>query len=645
MFKPVEMKKIVLLATKDAEAKLISLLHVMGVIEIRPFVVQGLEQEKPLEIYDEVSKELVRVRALISVFRTLGFPKQTKVDNSDMISANSLDFEQEDFDVLSEAKKIVIDAELKELIDKRNENISKLAEYKRKKTGLEKIVLFPDIDFTKLKTKNFTFVIGTITEKSFKDFKKDSEEYLAGDGEIINHKFEKNLETVLIFYPRKENIDFLLSRYGFEKIELPDEFSTYAQGMEAFEKKVANIEKEIEEIENKLTELCELNFEKLLLLESKLFILSERAAIAMKFASGKKIIAIQGWIKKRDVSNLKERLEKDFPNNAELIESKKQHDENDTPIALDNPKNIKQFQWLVEFYSLPKYYELDPTFILLFTVPIIYGMIVGDVGYGIISIFLSLLILRKYTKGLLSSIAKIWLFSAFSAIVFGLVFDEWFGFSHVQFAEWLAEWGINLGITHALYEGISRRHHLDLVLGLTIIVGLFQLTLGYILGIINTWNHDRKHAYAKIGWLMILLGGAFAVSSFMFNLIPHELGNIAALFFGAGTIAVIYFEGFTSIFEIPGLAANTLSYARIAAAGVVGVILAEIINKMFLPTPNSIILFPLFVILHLLNAGLAMFESIVQGGRLNLVEFYSKFFHGGGRPFKPFAMENISNEK
>lgn len=632
MFKPVAMQRVVLLATKNAEARIISSLHRMGVMEIRSLDVPGLERGKPLEIYDDVSRELVRVRSLISAFQTLGLPREAA-------AAEKL---PEDFDALAEAEKTAIDAELRGLIDARSASVAGLTELERKKSEVAGISSFSDIDFSRLETRNFTFAIGTIDAKAFRDFKKDTEEYLAGEGEIISHKLGKKEEAALIFYPRKENIDFLLSRYGFGKIKLPEGFSTYAEGAESLGKGIADAKKAIGGIEDRLAALCDLNFRKLLMLEAGLSILSERAAIAMKFASGRKIIAVEGWVKKRDVPQLKKVVAMDFPGDAEMIE--KQGGEEEAPVALDNPKSMSQFQWLVEFYSLPSYYEFDPTFILLFTVPIIYGMIVGDVGYGLASIGLSLLILRKYKAGLMGNIAKIWLFSSFSAIVFGVIFDEWFGFSHVQLAEWLGVWGLNLGIAQPLYEGISRRHHLDLVLGLTLLVGLFQLTLGYILGIINAWNHDRKHAYAKMGWIAVLLGGATMISSFMFNMFPHDIGNIAAGIFGLGSLVVVYLEGLAGLFEIPGIAANTLSYARIAAAGVVGVILAEIINETVLPNPNSLILLPIFIMLHLLNAGLAMFESIVQGGRLNLVEFYSKFFQGGGRLFKPFAMEGKNNE-
>jgi V/A-type H+-transporting ATPase subunit I len=104
----------------------------------------------------------------------------------------------------------------------------------------------------------------------------------------------------------------------------------------------------------------------------------------------------------------------------------------------------------------------------------------------------------------------------------------------------------------------------------------------------------------------------------------------------------VWGEGLMGLFEVPGVVSNVLSYVRIAGVGVVGVVLAEIINEFLAPSPSlgvlNLIIFPLFIVFHFANAFLAMFESLVQVGRLNLVEFYSKFYHGGGKPFKPFSL-------
>jgi V/A-type H+-transporting ATPase subunit I len=176
----------------------------------------------------------------------------------------------------------------------------------------------------------------------------------------------------------------------------------------------------------------------------------------------------------------------------------------------------------------------------------------------------------------------------------------------------------------------------------TILTGLVHIGCGFIIGAYNQWGHHRKHAYAKIAWIGVEIGGTVAIASYLgflpdFAMLPG-VGLLAA-----SAIGLFFTEGIVGLLEIPGLAGNVLSYARIAAVGVVGVVLAEIINEILVPTPAAgllvIILLPLLIILHAVNTFIAMFEAIIQGGRLNVIEFRSKFLEGGGVLFDPFSLK------
>jgi V/A-type H+-transporting ATPase subunit I len=274
------------------------------------------------------------------------------------------------------------------------------------------------------------------------------------------------------------------------------------------------------------------------------------------------------------------------------------------------------------------------------TLPILYGMIVGDVMYGLLSVLISMFLLNKF-KGsyVMTNVSRIWMYSAVATIFWGIIFNEWGGAGHEY---WLGPEGYGL-ISGPLYNGFHRLHEVAMLIAITAIVGILHLTIGFIIGAYNHWGHHRKHSYAKIAWIGVLYGGTLAISSIMFGVFPEMVGfaGIGLLLLSAVGLAI--FEGIIGILEIPGLLGNVLSYTRIAAVGIVGVVIAELVNDAFAPLPSkgivmAIIFFPLFVLLHFANCFVAMFEALIQGGRLNIVEFRSKFLEGGGRAFMPFSM-------
>ena len=270
--------------------------------------------------------------------------------------------------------------------------------------------------------------------------------------------------------------------------------------------------------------------------------------------------------------------------------------------------------------------------------------------YGILSIIIGYLLTKKFAKSyIMSNVSKIWMYSGFPAIVFGLFFDEFAGMSHFKLAQLITSWtGIPL-LSAPLWTGFERLDGVLALIALSALVGVIHLTIGYIFGAINEWQHSKKHAVAKIAWIGVEIGIILALLPYLPMLLP-QLGNInpgltipGLVILVISIIVIAVIEGVVGVIEIPGLIGNILSYSRIAAIGVVGVVIASLLNQFIVPNPGqgivlAIILLPVFIILHLLNCFVAMFESLIQGGRLNIVEFRSKFMQGGGGIFVPFAL-------
>ncbi|HEX5519472.1 MAG TPA: hypothetical protein VFX18_03445, partial [Candidatus Nitrosocosmicus sp.] len=179
-------------------------------------------------------------------------------------------------------------------------------------------------------------------------------------------------------------------------------------------------------------------------------------------------------------------------------------------------------------------------------------------------------------------------------------------------------------------------------------VGIGMVSFGLILGIINSAREGhKKHVISKIGWLLfgwgiVLLGLALLHHQ---NINPMQqitgLAYFALIIVGVGLM--FYGEGVRSMMELPSIISHILSYTRIVGILLASVILADVIDFIFIKTLHHTILYiivgvAILFIGHIFNIILGVFEPGIQGARLIYVEFFSKFYHGNGRQFKPFGI-------
>lgn len=629
MLKPAKMKKVRVYALKSKLPPIIESLHKAGFVEIRKFRTEGLESGRPLEFFDDVSTQLVRLRNILS-----------NMDKNTVESAKTEKISLEGEAAVKEAAKLHSDAgvRLREIageIGSINEEISRADSQLRL---VEKLSIFKGIDFSGLHSKTITYSLGEIQPTKMDALKKKLEK--------INAKFNmlspEGTNLTLVIYARNEKTEAILSESGFSPVQVPEGMSTPSDEISRLNMQLEENRKTLEKLKAEQKLLSEKYAGKVLGLIGVLDIEADRTEISSKFAFSDRMSVMQGWIKAENFEKLQSTIDA-FGDAASMEEIPVDEHEN-PPIILENPGLPGPFEYLTKSYSMPNYFELDPTFIYFIGLPIIYGLIVGDAIYGVISIFIAKFFMDKFSKSyVMSNVARIWYFSSIFAIIFGILFDEWGGMSHMGWFELLSSWGLTI-VSSPIYAGLfSRLHHFPLLLGVTLLVGLIHLGAGFILGAYNLWDHHRKHAYAKLAWLGVEIGGTITVASMFLGLLPEVFAMPGLGLFVLSVAGLILTEGAIGALEIPGLAGNVLSYARIAAVGVVGVVLAEIINEIFLPVPEAgifaILFIPLLLVFHAINTFIAMFEALIQGGRLNVIEFRSKFLEGGGVLFNPFAMK------
>ena len=281
----------------------------------------------------------------------------------------------------------------------------------------------------------------------------------------------------------------------------------------------------------------------------------------------------------------------------------------------------------MEFFSLPRSDEIDPTYIFIITLAIFYGFTVSDVGYGILSLIFAYIIMKKTDPlGLLHNVAKVWAMFAVSIIFFGLISNQFFGYSLPIFN------GIKV------FDWTTNITGLILV---TIFIGVFMVCLGQFFGFINNWRHGHKKL--AIGKLFSIAGigfGIIAIGGWFFSAFPSSQYITATIIAVVAMLVTAALSGIEAA-EITNLISHPLSYLRLLGFGLASVVIASVIDKIFTPNlslgiPLFILYFVIFIVLHTMNMLLSIFEGIIQSARLNFVEFFSKFYKGNGVKFKPY---------
>jgi V/A-type H+-transporting ATPase subunit I len=455
-----------------------------------------------------------------------------------------------------------------------------------------------------------------------------------GWAEMVASEVDMSTRAMLIVFPEKyaDQIESLLGREDITRHRLPSELGEGPPDviLAALHRRMAIIPEQINDIGRELGELSaqwqgQLSSWRVVLQDEV-----ESSRVLSKFGETDLTFVLAGWVPTRSLESVRTALQEGTGNTI-LIEEMMMTPElaKRAPVVLQNPQPSKPFESLVKMLALPRYGHIDPTQLMALFLPIFIGMILGDTGYGLIILALSLGLLRRFKAGLIRDLLIALAMGAGWSIIFGFLYGEAFG-----------SLGEHIGM-HPLWLDRTKPEDVVALLILSIAVGAVHITLGLILGVREAIRDKSRHHLFERGGMLVGLIGLFIIVAVMTHYLPQGFMTVGVAVLIIGVVLLSASLGCLGIvmgpIEFVTLVGNVLSYLRIAAIGLASVYLAKVANEVAGITGNIVVGVMIAALIHALNLVLGMFSPTIHSLRLHYVEFFRKFYEGGGRPYEPFG--------
>jgi len=658
MLKPAHMQKVAVVGTKSDRPRVVSTLYDMGAMHIEPLSKEAasvLKAEADVGGSKEISEELLRIRALRAAL------PPTPVTGTRKFSSLK--------DVIDTSRSVNIDQEVLKLKDRHEKLATQLDELKNN-IELVQNLQFVKEDLNIFDLESAVSFFGTVPAANYAILLQNlpsaeaSVAYSAGTDPV----------KVIVIVPKAgmEKFGSVIQKADVRLQRVPPLKGTAPQVLAKLQQEQKSKEAELVDIDAQLLALSQKHYGTISQVEEQLSIEARKLEVLNNFGFTESAFAVEGWVPEKRLEGVKQALSHNSPSTRMFEIASEEHDK--PPTLLENPTRFKFFESFIRFYTVPLSMEFDPSLLFAVAFPIFFGFMLGDVGYAVLIMLISIWIIRRVNHpggktlvpGALRSfaarilkpvqfkkLAKAMILGSIVGIVMGFILNAYFGFGVNQYLFDYLNTNFHSGLPAdgVFLNPISTRGLKELLL-YSGYIGLFMVSFGLVLGMLNAyWMHERKHIVAKIGWLSV----AWGLSLFGLTLLHHgnvnPAGNpVAGGYIGmvvVGVGLIIFGEGTLAVIELPSIVSHIISYTRLLGILLASFVLAFVIDSQAVGTSAApglvyggigfaIAGVVLLVVGHVFNLVLGMLEPGIQGARLLYVETFSKFLHGGGKQFSPF---------
>jgi V/A-type H+-transporting ATPase subunit I len=464
-----------------------------------------------------------------------------------------------------------------------------------------------------------------------------------GKFEMISVKVGESTNAVIGIFPLEliSQVETFMKNEKVTQLVLPEEYAylNTDEALQHIEKKVQLDHQELDEIDDRMERIADQWLPRLRTWQLVCRDRVDEFEAYTKLGETEYTFTIFGWVPAGKVEELQSIFNSAFKKNVtvNVIDVPKELREN-IPVETKNPEAVQPFENFVKMRAVPKYSDVDPSQLVAFFMPLFFGMMVGDVGYGILMFIIAMLLGKKTTKGLIGDFMRAMRVGSLWSILFGVLYGEYFGTLGEKF---------NIP---PLWFSRSDSSNFTTLLTMAIAVGVGHILLGLVIGV---WNaivqKSRSHFLERAGTLVALVGLIFLAGALLERL-PNGFYIFGWIVLAVGLASLALSMGGTGFIMAPiefvGVIGNILSYLRIAALGLASVFLAKVANDMGGMVGSATAGVIIALLIHALNLVMGMLSPTIQSLRLQYVEFFRKFYEGGQSAFTPFRKRiNVTFEK
>ena len=650
------MAKVEIIGPKTHFFDVVSLIHELGTLHIEDLTKKIQTGEMPLEtmeVYDRqrrdqerMEDQLIRVRSILRALHHDGAHVEPADRKREYERLYSMDSEE----LTGEVSKVIDEVEDRTatLASSHTSLEAELALLARYEPILHKIQPLAKQIVTTGAYESVALLVERRYKGALEQLKAELDKLTHRQCEIVSTDVDEETTAVIVVFSRQysEPVHKFLAMENVNQIRLPSEFKDvpFDVAYDQIKERRQSLPSDLKEVSSELEDMSNTWQLRLTTVRDVLTDKIDEINAIPKFGRTEYAFVITGWVPVSDVNSVRKAMAAEWGDEiiveqTEILEA----DFGDTPVALRNAKRIEPFQKLLSVYGTPRYGTLDPTIMLFIFYPFFFGMFVGDVGYGLIMLGIVFWLRLKFRENTGIQLATSILGPAATmVIVFGVVYGEFFG---NVFGTAMLDWIETVSIG-PLQLPFNRVESVMTFMYLAIGVGVIQVLLGLVMGVINAVRtKNRHHLWEKAGILTFLVAMAVVV---VLAVAASNFGSWAVwgqLLFAAlalgGFVFAVRGGGVMGVVETVESVMHMASYIRIMAVGLAGAIFAEAVNKIVLEmSQNSVmIVFAVLVaiVLHGLNFIIAAFSPTIHALRLNFLEFFGKFYETGKQEYSPFT--------